>query len=89
VAELGLKPLKHNCFILLDDIRSEVIARCIEEDTEVNVVNDVIQREVEDAYTNIQKYLATLNPLRDFWYDSKRIYERTRRVQHLLDIYTS
>jgi len=47
--------------------RSEVIAKCIDEDTEVGVVNDVIQREVEDAYSNIQKYLATLNPLRDFW----------------------
>jgi nitrogenase subunit NifH len=47
--------------------RSEVIAKCIDEDTEVGVVNDVIQREVEDAYANIQKYLATLNPLRDFW----------------------
>ena len=44
-----------------------MIAKCIDEDTEVGVVNDVIQREVEDAYANIQKYLATLNPLRDFW----------------------
>jgi hypothetical protein len=44
-----------------------VIAKCIEEDIEVSVVNDVVQREVDDAYNNIQKYLSTLNPLRDFW----------------------
>ena len=48
--------------------RSEVIASRIEENTEVRVVNEVIQHEVEDAYANIQKYLGTLNPLRDFWY---------------------
>jgi hypothetical protein len=48
-------------------LRSEVIASRIEENTEVRVVNEVIQHEVEDAYSNIQKYLATLNPLRDFW----------------------
>jgi len=48
-------------------VRSEVINRCIEENTEIRVVNEVIQIEIEETFSNIQKYLSTLNPMKDFW----------------------
>ena len=46
---------------------SDVIASKIENEPQLIVLEKILQIEVEKCYVNVQKYLHTLNPLKDFW----------------------
>ena len=45
----------------------EIVSVRIESDPELSVISDLIQKEVEDTYLDIQKYLNTLISLKDIW----------------------
>jgi hypothetical protein len=43
------------------------VGQSIEDEPELVVVEKILQNEVEISYINVQKYLHTLNPIKDFW----------------------
>ena len=53
--------------LIADKEWSDVIATRIENEPQLIVLEKILQIEVEKCYVNVQKYLHTLNPLKDFW----------------------
>ena len=46
---------------------ASVVAKRIDNESELVVLENILQNEVEKSFLNVQKYLLTLNPLKDFW----------------------
>ena len=44
-----------------------VVTNRVNNESELVVLEKILQNEVEKSYVNVHKYLLTLNPLRDFW----------------------
>ena len=52
---------------IVDKEWSSVIGHRIENEPQLIVLEKILQIEVEKCYVNVQKYLHTMNPLKDFW----------------------
>lgn len=53
--------------VISDQTWATSVRNRIDNEPELIVLEKILQNDVESSYVNIQKYLHTLNPLKDFW----------------------